>query len=377
MSLIRTSLLTFAAGLLATGFVAVRPVHAQEELLTKDDVIVGSMDIDFKTRTNLDTSGDLKEGSAAINVADIYKMNLRVADRMEFTGDIERYPKLFSKILGRNKQDAKLVYDVNLAVLNPNDLKQKRNVGKWVGTVPVDVATGAFDLSGGAAKESALRVAVDAVGKASAFTDNFAGKLLGKAEKKDNLGKSLYKRVIGNKTVTIEVKKSDPMSFQGIVLAKGPAEIYPRTTVNGRLDYDYETGNWYADNIKFNYTVNGKDSEDVLTGTIKWVPDADRAANGKGYYEFNLRFNEEKNKTASTEASAFEKMSDEDAFFAVDNTIPSLTGRIEYVDTFVPGTETPATSKVTYKLHANKLSRQQIVNFFKLWLLAVGPTNDE
>ena len=78
---------------------------------------------------------------------------------------------------------------------------------------------------------------------------------------------------------------------------------------------------------------------------------------------------------ASTEAAAFEKMSDEDAFFAVDNSVPCLTGRITYVDTM--SGETVTSSKVEYRLNANKLTKQQVMNFFKLWMLAVGPTNDE
>lgn len=345
--------------------------------MTKDDVIVGTMDIDFKTRTNLDSSGDLKEGSAALNAADSYKFALTVAETTEFNGEIQRTPKLFSKILGRAKQEAKLYYNVSLAVLNPRDLKQKKVVGKWVGTVPVDPATGAFDLSGGNGQESPLRVSVDAVGRAAAFQDQFGGRLIGKAEKKDALGTSLYKRAIGNKTVEVKVTKSDPMRFEGVQLAKGPVEIYPKTTVNGRLDYDYETGNYYADNIKFRYMLDGKEVEDTLSGTIKWVEASDRATSGKGHYEFNLRFNEEANKSASGEGAAFAAMSDEEAFFAVDNTVPTLTGKIEYVDTFIAGGTTPASSKVTYKLNANKLTKQQVVNFFKLWLIAVGPTNDE
>ena len=32
---------------------------------------------------------------------------------------------------------------------------------------------------------------------------------------------------------------------------------------------------------------------------------------------------------------------------------------------------------MTYHLDANKLTKQQIVNFFKLWMVCVGPTNDE
>ena len=117
--------------------------------------------------------------------------------------------------------------------------------------------------------------------------------------------------------------------------------------------------------------------EDVITGSIKWVEDKDRATNGKGFYDFNLRFNEEKNKTASTEGAAFEKMSDEEAFFAVDHSVPCLTGKISYVDTFKGGTDTPLSSKITYSLNANKLTKQQVMAFFKLWMVCVGPTNDE
>ena len=119
-----------------------------------------------------------------------------------------------------------------------------------------------------------------------------------------------------------------PCAFENIVFAKGPSENYPRTSVNGRLDYDYETGNWFTDGIRLRATIDGKETEDVITGSIKWVQDSDRATNGKGYYEFNLRFNEDKNKTASTEGAAFEKLSDEEAFFAVDHSIPCLTGKV-------------------------------------------------
>ena len=115
----------------------------------------------------------------------------------------------------------------------------------------------------------------------------------------------------------------------------------------------------------------------MVTGTIKWIEDPDRATNGKGHYDFNLRFNEEKNKTASSESAAFANMSQEDAFFAVDNSIPCLTGKVEYVDTFISGGTTPSMSKVVYHLDANKLNKQQIVNFYKLWMVCVGPTNDE
>lgn len=342
--------------------------------LTEDDVIAGMMTITFKTRTNLDTSGDLKEGSPAIGAQDQYNFQLAVAKTTLFNGDIFRQPRLYSSILKRTKQDARMSFNTYIAVLNPADLKQRRDVGKWVGEVKVDPATGAYDLGAG---ESPMRVAIDAVGKAQSFADRFNGKLIGKAERKESLTGYTYRRIIGDKTVEITVQKTDPMRFDNIELAKGPAEAYPHTFVNGRLDYDYETGNWLTDGIHFKYQLNGKDYDDVVTGSIKWIEDPQRTANGKGHYDFNLRFNEDRNKPATGEAAAFASMSQEDAFFAVDSAIPCLTGRVDYVDTFLPGGTTPGASKVSYHLNANRLSKQQIVSFFKLWMICVGPTNDE
>jgi hypothetical protein len=350
--------------------------QGQPEQITETDIINGTMSIDFATRTHKDTSGDYKEGSPALNAQDRYKFDLYVAKTTEFVGEITRQPNIYTKILQKRKQDARLSYSIDLFVLNPKDLKQKKAVGKWAGIVPIDTATGAYDLAGGKSLDSPLRIRVDAIGKAPSFEDLFRGKLFGKSEQKDNLASYTYKRLVGNKTVQIQVQHTDPMRFENVVLAKGPAESYPSTTVSGRLDYDYDLYNWLTDGIRFKYTLDGQEVEDIVTGSIKWVEDSDYESTGKGYYDFNLRFNEEKNKSASTEGEAFEKMSDEDAFFAVDNSIPCLTGRISYVDTFADG-DTVASSQITYNLNANKLTKQQVVNFFKLWMIAVGPTNDD
>ncbi len=365
------SMMIFASAVLITLSLAGQTVRAQAEDYTKDGAIVGKMSIDFKTRTDVDSDGKPNAG-----VSDLYSFALSAVETVEFAGEIKRQPKL-TGFIGRETQPAELFYDLNLTLANPKDLKQKRTIGKWVGTVPMDIKTGVYDLSGGKEKGSPLRFAIDTVGKAQGFIDPFGGKLVGKAEKKDGLFSRTYNRVVGGRTVSITLKKSDPMTFQGIELAKGPVEVYPRTIVNGSLDYDYETGNWYTDGIRFSYTFNGKPVEDVLTGTIKWVEDAARESNGKGYYEINLRYNETKHKASSTEGAAFEKMSDEEAFFAVDNTLPSLSGRIEYTDTFISGTTTPASSQVVFKINSTQLSKQQVVNFFKLWLVCIGPTNDE
>jgi len=345
--------------------------------LTEEGAIAGTMNIDFATRTTPDTSGDLKEGSSAVGAKDTYKFSLNAAKTIEFNGEVTRQPKLFSRLIGRTKQDGRLYYNVNIAVLNPKDMTQKRTVGKWVGEVPQDPASGTYDLAGGKANESPMRIAIDAIGQAQAFTDPFAGKFVGKAEKKETLSERLYERVVNGKKTTIKVARADPMTFQGVELAKGPVSAYPRTRVDGRLDYDYETANYLTDGITFTYNLAGKEMTDKITGSIKWVPEANYSTNGRGAYEFNLRFNEEKNQPAQGEGTAFEATTDEAAFFSVDDSIPSLTGKIEYVDTFIPGTETVSASKITYKLNSNKLTKAQVVNFFKLWLVVIGPTNDD
>ncbi|MGD9689314.1 MAG: hypothetical protein AB7K52_08110 [Phycisphaerales bacterium] len=369
---------TVAAIVSSAALLGPAPALAQSstEPMNKDDVISGTMEIQFTTRTNKDSSGDFVAGSPAVGAKDTYTFKIAAVDTLEFQGKITRQPNIFTKIIGRKKQSAQLWYDASLIVRNPSDLKQSKTVGKWVGTVPIDEGSGKYDLAGGKAQDSALRIDVDAIGRSAAFKDYFSGYLVGKAEKKENLLEQTYKRVIGGKTVEVKILKSDPMRFEALTLAKGPVETYPRTTVNGTLNYDYETGNYFADNITFSYNLNGKDYTDVLTGTIKWVEDPNRKTNGKGHYEFNLRFNEEKNKAAGGEGAAFAAMSDEEAFFAVDNSVPTLTGKIVYVDT-MGADELPTASKVTYNLNANKLTKVQVVNFFKLWLIAVGPTNDE
>lgn len=339
------------------------------------DAITGTADITFDTRTNLDSSGDLKPNSAAVGATDKYNLNLTIVQTSQFQGQITRQPNLYTKTLGRKKQDAKLTFDLNLVAINAKNPSQKLNVGKWVGVVPIDTNSGAFALQGDTKDDRPLRMAVDAIGKAQGFQDKFDGKLVGKAEQKEGLASYTYKRLVGNKEVSVTVKRVDPMKFEGIALAKGPAASYPRTVVNGRLDYDYETGNYLTDGIKFAYTDGGKEIVDTVTGTIKWVEDPNRASNGKGRYEFNLRWNEEANKKPTDESAAFQAADDEAAFFAVDNSVPSLTGYIEYVDTL--NGETVTASKVSYHLDANKLTKPQVMNFAKLWILAVGPTNDE
>jgi hypothetical protein len=359
---------TGRAAILAVALLSSAALAQEPEKITQPGIISGTMDIDFKSRKNLDAKGQPAKGAA-----DVYSVAMSVAKTTEFKGAIQRLPHV-PGVLGLQEQKGQLSYSLDLAVINPVDMSQKKTVGKWVGTVPIG-KDGVYSIDG--TPDSPLRIAVDAIGRAQAFTDRFGGKLVGKSRKPS--AAMTYIRQLQGKQVKVEVKNTDPMRFESLALAMGPTQSYPRTTVNGNLDYDYETGNYYTNGIRFVYNLNGKDVEDVVTGSIKWVEDPNRASNGKGQYEFNLRWNEAKAKPATTEADAFAKLSDEEAFFAVDNSIPSLTGTVSYEDQMVGSgdKQLPGNSKVKYSLNANQLTKVQVMNFFKLWLICVGPTNDE
>jgi hypothetical protein len=360
---------------IVASFLLSSAVFAQQAPAPVQATIKGTMDITYNTRTNLDNSGDLKPNSPAIGAKDKYSVNLTVNNFVNFNGTIERQPNLYTSLIQRKKQSAQLYYKLGLSVINPNNPQQTKSVGTWVGTVPVDEQSGYYSLSGGG--ESKLRMAVEQVGKQSAFTDQFGGFLVGKAAKKESLASYTFNRIVAGKTVSITVKRTDPMKFNSIVIARGPSDNYSSSVVNGRLDYDYETGNYYTDGIVFSYADG---HQEKVTGSIKWVEDAQRKTNGKGHYEFNLRWDEDKYQPKQGEAAAFQTANQEDAFFAVDASCPSLTGNISYVDTFIDASAeepVPSSSKVTYDLTGNKLSKEQVMAWAKLWLIAVGPVNDE
>ncbi len=345
-------------------------LRAQElEKLQQTGAVTGTVNINFKTRTEVDDKGKPKPGAK-----DSYDVSLTVGRTTAFQGKVERQPLITSSLLGRVEQPGQLTYALNLVVMNPVDLTQRKTVGKWVGTVPIN-AEGVYDLTGG--DSSPLRISVEGSGQSPAMAETFGGCLHGKGKKSEGI--MAYVRKWRSKEVALKVSNVDPMRFENVELAAGPAQHYPRTVVNGNLDFDYETGNWLTNGLRFKYTLNGKEYEDVVTGSIKWVEDENRANNGKGHYEFNLRWNEQSSEAVSKEAASYQLASDEEAFFAVDQTVPSLTGSVTFEDTLtqLKGESIPSASKTTYQLDANQLTKQQVMNFLKLWLLGIGPTNDE
>ena len=87
--------------------------------------------------------------------------------------------------------------------LLPVDMSQKKNIGKWVGTVPIK--DGVYTVEG--TPDSVHRIAVEAIGRAAAFTDKFGGRLIGKGKKPSNA--VTYIRQLAGKEVKVEVKNTD------------------------------------------------------------------------------------------------------------------------------------------------------------------------
>jgi hypothetical protein len=331
--------------------------------------VSGTMSIDFETRAQVDNAGQTKAGAN-----DLYIFNLLIYNSLRFRGRITRQPRLESAFLGRELQRAELSFDVDLSLLNPDNSGREKQVSHWTGVVPID-SSGQYQLS------RALVLNTQKVGALPELRDSFAGTIAGKGPEQQHLLTKLrqYSRFFGGRQIVIQSRHIDPIRFASVKLAAGPLESCPQTIVDGNLDYDYETGNWYTSGITF--TLPNK-SKDVVTGSIKWVEDENRKQNGKGRYEFNLRFNEARQHSAEDESAFFASAGDEELFFAVDPSMPGISGTISYVDAFKStsrDSDEPVVvhSNVTYDLKAQNLSQTQAVNFIKLWLLLVGPVNDE
>ena len=76
----------FFAALLVTSSLGTALAQDQEKL-TQPGVITGSMDIDFRTRKNVNEKGQPQKGEK-----DIYNLTFNVAKTTEFKGKIERTP---------------------------------------------------------------------------------------------------------------------------------------------------------------------------------------------------------------------------------------------------------------------------------------------
>lgn len=341
--------------------------------------ITGQIEVDFGSR----------KASGATGV-DIYTItNLKAADLMVLNGAINRIP------------EKSLNYSVRFDLFNPkNPAQVAKDAAIMRGEAVID-QTGRYDPAAG-------KLRIDVV-KGTQSSSAFRGSLQGRevtrwwevAEQLKRAQKKAakeYSRVVEGKTITIEVKNADPLRFDGLVLASGPFSYLPETTVRGSLDYDYELGNWLLDNngLTLTYQLGERVINDRITGSIRYAEQEGNATvDGKkvaytGYYEYNLRFNEEAQKANDNAFFDGQNTNAElDAFFsAADQTKPGIYGRVYFADsednckmakddegkTKCVG---PTKSVITYDLKTAGLTYAQLAAWMKIEEFIIGPLTDE
>ncbi len=364
----------------AAAFMFAVPISAQAQVYTEpatqQDAIKGTMVIDFGTRINASDDGVPQSGAV-----DTYETNLEVFNSIILQGTIERRPWLPSGFLGVTAQEGYLAFDLRTILRNPANPTATVTLGAWIGAMELD-GGGKYFLAIPPSGRGPMRITGDAIGNVQSFVANFGGQIQGRRPQQAGLAAFFggaasyvtrtYSRVVNGQTVSVTVEGADPMAFENAVLASGPLAGYPESRVNGSIDYDPEEGIWYVD-TRVTYNSGGEGYNDRYSGTIRWIEDPNREANGLGHYEVNVRLNE----APASEAQAFAPVgvAAEEAFFFSDVTIPGFTGTVDYRDTFQG--ETVIRSMVDYHINANAASRIQTMNFAKILLLIIGPFNDE
>ena len=341
--------------------------------------IKGTMNINFNTHQN-------PPGTKGIQ--DVYNININVANSALFRGKMTDRPQIIEGTFGFNPkvvQPRSLKYDIDCDVINPKNPSQTKNIGRMYGMVPIS-SDGVYNYD-----RSSLVVDILPIGNAGGFTSRFSGFAAGKplvrpANWTDTIRETVnINRLVNGKPMTVSLKRYDKMDFRTVVVAEGPVQIYQPVTVSGQMLYDYDKKCWFFNNFTVQYADHGVMRVDPITGTIRWNPDANRANNGIGQYDFDIRVNEPK----PDASAAFAAPSDESAFFSTDTTVPGLTGTMKYKDTLDPKTvdaskdptgdnATTLNSAVTIDLTGNNITKEQTMVLGKVIIfLSVIPMNSD
>lgn len=355
------------------------PVNRGAQLVPADKArITGEIIADFGSRKMTGATG-----------VDVYTItNIKAGDLMQLNGTIQRTP------------EKSLMYSVKFDLFNPNNPAQ---VAKEAAIMRGDVIInekGRYDPAAG-------KLRIDIV-KGTQSSSPFRGGLQGREvtrwweigeqlKKAQSKATKAYSRVVEGKTITIEVKNADPLGFDGLVLAQGPFSYLPETTVRGSLDYDYELGNWLLDNngLVLSYNQGDKQVNDRVTGSIRFAEEEGKATvDGKaisytGYYEYNLRFNEEAVKTDAAFFDGANSTAELDAFFSTaDQSKPGIYGRVYFTDSEDNCRRAkdeegkmkcvgPTKSVITYDLKSSGLTYAQLAAWIKIEQFVIGPFTDE
>ena len=347
------------------GTIVAARVLATEDLptLTEKNVITGTMTIRFDVPApttqpaTLPTLVPSLSPSTAAARVDVCDLRIEVAKTTAFMGTIVRSSDRFT-------------FNVDVGVANPKNLLQKKTVGRWTGDVPRSADANVFDLSSLKQNALSLRITIDAIGKAQASSDPFAGILRASSSADEPLPSRHYVRIVDGIQVKLDADPTRTLSFQNVDLAKGPAAIYPRTTVNGRVDYDARTAALIVDRLAFTSSAGNARHTDTVTGTIHWTSDPHYATNGRGAYAVNLCFNALTRAAQPTTRLAPTTRPD---FFTTDPDSAALVGTITSIDTFDSARIHVRSRSLGFQINANQLTKPQILGVFKAGLLGMMP----
>lgn len=344
---------------LAAGVVALPNLAAAaDDAVTQDNYIKGALAVNWKTRLVQNREGDYPKAG----VTDDFVYDVTVGHTF-YRGTVECKPYIFSKHLGRVLQVGDCKYDVNVGVINPSNTSQTKTVGKIVGNYAID-QSGQVNLD-----TATARMEVQTIGQAKGFSSNYGGVFGGKAPKAETTLTKLrdqaekksatVTRMLGAKTITVNLGDVDPLTFQSTRLPAGPSANYAETYANGQLIYSYETDNWFPQ-----ITLTSGDTKDTLGGGIKWVEDA----SGTARYELNVIVNEGKGGVAN-ESAAFADSQGEDAFFASAPGQAVINGTISFRETSGGVDELAAKSDIAFNVGVQQVTPQQAQAFWKLLML--------
>lgn len=316
---------------------------------------------------------------------DHYDLDFNVCNSCRFHGGIDarHYVAPVGTIWPTPEIPLGITYTLDCDIMNPKNLSQTKNVGQVTGMVKVP-GTGIYDYEHGSLECSVIPMG-NAAGMDSFFRGTASGKPLNRPVtwKWQDMSADMVNisRIINGRVSTVTLKKYDQMKFDNCRLCAGPMASYQPVIVNGTMYYDYEKRTWFLKEMTVQYTVGQSLILDRLSGNIRWMPDANRAQNGLGEYDFDVKVNE----PAPSEDQVFQTQpTDESAFFQSDDTVPGVSGTWKYKDTITPNTITKdnpdgdvTLSAVQIDMEGNKLTKQQMMVLFKLLVLQmIVPMNN-
>ena len=341
---------------------------------TNNLFVRGDMNIKFNTKNS---------PTPIPGVKDVYNLNINVANSVLFHGTISDTPQIISGWVSKAvTQPRSLNYNLDCDVVNPHNPAQTRNIGRMYGDVPIS-SDGTYNYD-----DSSLVINTLPMGNAVGGTWKFSGVASGHPLSRPSNWMDSFKgemvtisRNIGGKTMTTTLKKYDKMDFNRVVLAEGPVQFYQPVTVTGQMYYDYDQNCWFFNNFRVEYNQGNDVKSDRITGTIRWLPDAHRALNGLGEYEFDIRVNEPVPDDSAAFANTSSANGDESSFFTSNTSVPGLAGTMKYKDAFDPTTvdaskdptadnATTTSSAVTIDLEGNDVTKQQIMVLGKVVIFA-------